>query len=297
MCNAPHNLAVGYLRVSTKQQGDSGLGLEAQQRAINAHCQTAAMVISKTFTEIESGKLAERPQLAAALAHCKRTGARLVVAKLDRLARNVHFLSGLMESGVKFTACDSPHANELTIHILAAVAQAEAKAISVRTKEALASAKARGMLLGSARPGHWTGREQSRIDGLAKGRRITARRKRERAIAAVADLVPIMREARQNHWTLRQIAERLNSDGHTTARGNHWTAKSVLAKIRVPGAGFKFTSCPWRITNTNPQPTETHSPQLPTAMPAIHSEKSGLQSHSDSPLAPPERAGLPLMPA
>ena len=117
------------------------------------------------YTEVESGKLADRPQLARSLSHAKRTKALLVVAKLDRLARNVEFVARVMNSSVDFVACDNPAANRLTLHILAAVAEAEAKAISDRTKTALAAAKARGTKLGSARPGHWEGREDARLAG------------------------------------------------------------------------------------------------------------------------------------
>ncbi len=140
---------VSYLRVSTQKQGASGLGLEGQRAAVAAFISPDK--IAAEYVEIESGKRSDRPQLAAAISHAKRIGARLVIAKLDRLARNVHFVSGLMESGVDFVACDMPEANRLTIHILAAVAEHEARAISDRTKAALAAAKARGVKLGGYR--------------------------------------------------------------------------------------------------------------------------------------------------
>jgi DNA invertase Pin-like site-specific DNA recombinase len=122
--------------------------------------------IMAEYREVEAGKRKERPELANAVAHCRRAKATLVVAKLDRLARNVGFTSALMESKVDFVCCDNPHANKLTIHILAAVAEHEAEAISERTKAALAAAKARGVKLGSARPGHWDGREDRRLAGV-----------------------------------------------------------------------------------------------------------------------------------
>lgn len=127
---------VAYFRVSTQRQGQSGLGLEGQQAAVAAFCEPL-----ESFTEVESGKRSDRPELARAIAACKRLGATLVIAKLDRLARNVHFVSGLMESGVEFIACDNPNANRLTVHILAAVAEDEARRISERTKAALAAAR------------------------------------------------------------------------------------------------------------------------------------------------------------
>lgn len=145
---------VSYIRVSTARQGASGLGLEAQQEAVQRFLNGGSWELLGEFKEVETGKgadaLAKRPQLGAALDACRKHGATLVIAKLDRLARNVHFVSGLMESKVRFVACDMPEANELTIHIMAAFAEHEAKRISQRTKDALAVAKARGAVLGKS---------------------------------------------------------------------------------------------------------------------------------------------------
>lgn len=145
---------VSYIRVSTARQGASGLGLDAQQEAVTRFLNGGSWELVAEFKEIETGKgsdaLVKRPQLRAALDACRKQGATLVIAKLDRLARNVHFVSGLMESKVKFVACDMPDANELTIHMMAAFAEHEAKRISQRTKEALAVAKTRGVKLGKA---------------------------------------------------------------------------------------------------------------------------------------------------
>jgi DNA invertase Pin-like site-specific DNA recombinase len=132
---------ISYYRVSTRKQGDSGLGLEGQQSAVEAYAKATGGRIVATYREVESGKLAERPELNRALAHAKRSKATLVVAKLDRLARNVAFLSTMMRAGVDFIACDNPNANKLTVHILAAVAEDEAERISARTKAALQAAK------------------------------------------------------------------------------------------------------------------------------------------------------------
>jgi DNA invertase Pin-like site-specific DNA recombinase len=140
---------VSYYRVSTAQQGASGLGLEAQREAVSRHVAGAQGVIVAEFQEVESGKKNDRPQIAAALAACRLRHATLIIAKLDRLARTVHFISSLMESGVDFVACDNPHATHLTIHILAAVAEHEREMISARTIAALAAAKARGVRLGN----------------------------------------------------------------------------------------------------------------------------------------------------
>jgi DNA invertase Pin-like site-specific DNA recombinase len=172
---------VAYYRVSTKKQGDPGLDLEAQRAAVEAYAGQVGGRVKTAYVEVESGKRADRPELARALAHCRRNKATLVVAKMDRLGRNVAFLSALMESKVPFVACDNPHANKLTIHILAAVAEAEAEAISARTKAALAVAKAEGQLLGSARPGHWRGREEKRLAGLVKARAVARSAARPRA--------------------------------------------------------------------------------------------------------------------
>ena len=139
---------VGYFRVSTDRQGRSGLGLEAQRDAVLRHLAGVGGRLQGEFVEIESGKRNDRPQLAAAITATKKAKATLIIAKLDRLARNVHFVSGLMESGVDFIAADNPHANKLMVHLLAAFAEHEREQISQRTKDALAAAKARGVRLG-----------------------------------------------------------------------------------------------------------------------------------------------------
>ena len=145
--------AIAYYRVSTKQQGVSGLGIEAQEAAVAAYVATTGMkLLAPPYVEVESGTKGDRPKLAAALAHAKRAKATLLIAKLDRLIRNVAFLANLMDSEIDFVACDNPHANRLTVHILAAVAEEEARAISDRTKKALAAAKARGTRRGFNRP-------------------------------------------------------------------------------------------------------------------------------------------------
>ena len=145
---------VAYFRVSTAKQGLSGLGLEAQQAAVSAYLNGGSWEMIQEFVEIETGKgadaLAKRPQLRAALDACKRTKATLVIAKLDRLARNVHFVSGLMESGVDFVAADMPSANKVMIQMHSVMAEWERDQISARTKAALAAAKARGVVLGKA---------------------------------------------------------------------------------------------------------------------------------------------------
>jgi DNA invertase Pin-like site-specific DNA recombinase len=147
---------VAYYRVSTDRQGRSGLGLEAQQKAVMDYLNGGAWELVGEFIEVESGKKSDRPELSRAIDACRKHKARLVIAKLDRLSRNLAFVATLMESGVEFVAVDNPHANKLTIHILAAVAEHEREAISERTKAALAAAKARGKRLGTPRP-PWRG--------------------------------------------------------------------------------------------------------------------------------------------
>ena len=218
---------VAYIRVSTDKQGASGLGLEGQQAAIDAYARQSGGVVIATFMEVESGKLSDRPELAKALAHCRRTKATLIVAKLDRLSRNVAFLSRMMEAGVEFVCCDNPSANRLTIQILAAVAENEAKAISDRTKAALAAAKRRGIPLGSARPGHWEGREDRRLEGAKNGAKASLAVRSRAASEAYADLMPLVSELRTGGASFAAIAERLNGKGYTTSRGKPFTPMTV----------------------------------------------------------------------
>lgn len=224
---------VAHYRVSTKKQGISGLGLEGQKAAVGELSNRRGATLLAEYTEIQSGRRKDRPELAKALAHARRSKATLVVAKLDRLARNVAFLSALMESNADFVACDMEHANRLTIHILAAVAEAESKAISERTKTALSAAKARGTKLGSSRPGHWDGREDARLRGAKKGSAVAKRVRSEAADEAYADLYGRLKEIRDEGQTLRQIADDLNSEGHTTRRGKQWNSTQVLRVLKL----------------------------------------------------------------
>jgi DNA invertase Pin-like site-specific DNA recombinase len=222
---------VSYYRVSTSQQGASGLGLEAQREAVARHVAGAAGVIVAEFQEIESGKKNDRPQIAAALGACRLRRATLVIAKLDRLARNVHFISSLMESGVDFVACDNPHATRLTIHILAAVAEHEREMISARTIAALQAAKARGVKLGNPKlkPGdRWIAR--------------TARAARTaNANAHATDVMPYIEAARKaGCTTLSDLARALTARGIETPAGeqewNTTQVRRVLDRARKNGA-------------------------------------------------------------
>ena len=176
--------------------------------------------IAAEFTEVESGKRSDRPEFAKALAACRLHRATLVIAKLDRLARKVHFVSSLMESGVEFVAADNPHANKLTIHILVAMAEHEAEMISDRTKKALAAAKKRGRVLGGFR-----GKVPT-----AGHRALSAVARQRKADDRAADLAPIVKELQAAGKTsLRAIAEGLNAQGIPTARGEgEWTATQVM---------------------------------------------------------------------
>lgn len=214
---------VGYIRVSTAGQGASGLGLEGQQAAIDAYAKANGAIVAKTYTEVESGRKSDRPELAKALAHAKRSKATLVVAKLDRLARNVAFLSRLMEAKVDFIAVDNPAANKLTLHILAAVAEAEAEAISARTKAALAAYKARGGRLGGALPQCRNLTQEAR----QRGANAAAVAIKAKANEAYADLVPIVAELHGKGLTQQAIANELNRLGHTTRRAKPWNQTQV----------------------------------------------------------------------
>lgn len=224
---------VAYYRVSTAEQGRSGLGLEAQRQAVLALCQTRGWEVIAEHTEVESGRVADRPQLVAALHRAKVTGSTLVVAKLDRLSRSVAFLSALQDSGAKFLAADMPEANELTVHIMAAVAQAERQAISRRTKEALGAAKAGGRKLGNP-----NGAEALRRAG--KGNSAAVAQVKAGADSYAHDLATVVADITAGGVTsLGAIAAELNARHIQTRRGGKWYASSVrnlLARLRGPAA-------------------------------------------------------------
>ncbi|ULL01233.1 recombinase family protein [Bradyrhizobium sp. I71] len=228
---------VAYRRVSTQKQGKSGLGLEAQEAAIQEFARSRGARIIREYTEVESGKTNERPQLAAALHHAKVTGATLVIAKLDRLSRSASFTLTLRDSGVKFVCCDMPEANDLTIGVLAVVAQAEAQAISRRTTDALRVARKR-----IAETGQKTHRKVKRLgnpNGAAALRR--AGKGNMAAIATVSsnadqrarDLAEVVKDIRASGAaTLEAIANELNGREMMTARGGRWHPSSVANLLR-----------------------------------------------------------------
>lgn len=220
---------VAYTRVSTDRQGRSGLGLDAQRAAIAAFAAEGHQIVAD-YTEVESGRDNGRPELAKALHRAKVTGATLVIAKLDRLSRNAAFLMNLQESGVRFIAADMATATELTVGIMALVAQEEAKAISRRTKDALTAAKARGQRLGNP-----NGADALRRAGKGNAASVAAIKHNADAHAAV--LRDIVLDLRRRGLTLAAMADRLTADGIKTARGGQWTAtavRNVLLRLAEP---------------------------------------------------------------
>jgi DNA invertase Pin-like site-specific DNA recombinase len=216
---------VSYIRVSTSRQGSSGLGLDAQRQAVKQYAATTGATITKTFTEVETGKLNTRPELTKALHLAKVTGATLVIAKLDRLSRNAAFLMALQDAGVKFIAADMPQANNLTIGIMALVAQQEAEAISRRTKEALQQAKER-----LAKEGRRLGNPNGAAALLraAKGNTAAVSAIKAKAANHAANLLPVIEVLRAEGITsLGGIASELNERGMLTPRGGKWHKTSV----------------------------------------------------------------------
>ena len=222
-----HPLVV-YYRVSSKQQKRSGLGLEAQRDAVQRYVKANPGRVVAELTEVESGRRSDRPVIKEALWLCRVYGARLIVARLDRLARSTAMISGLMKSGVDFIAADMPLANRFTIHILAAVAEYEARLISERTKAAFAAAKARGRKFGNPKP------ETQRFSAVA--RRAQVRTMRERAKARALDYMPLLCELRERGETIHGIALQLTAMGlDTPNRRQVWRDKMVSRLFEYAG--------------------------------------------------------------
>lgn len=217
---------IAYERVSTARQGQSGLGLEAQRNTIDAFAASRGAEVLARFTEVESGRNPDRPELAKAIQLARLTGATLVIAKLDRLSRNAAFLLTLRDSGVKFIACDMPEANDLTVGIMALVAQQEREAISRRTKEALAVAKARGVKLGN--PNGAAALRRAGKGGAAL--RATVSANADRHAQDLAGVVASIRA--EGHTGLRGVAAELNARGMRTRRGGRWHVSNVRNLLR-----------------------------------------------------------------
>ena len=219
----PVTSLVAYYRVSTERQGQSGLGLDAQRSAVAAY--TAGRDLLGEFVEVESGRKDNRPHLAAALTLCRQKRAVLVIAKLDRLARSVAFISNLMDSGVEFVAVDMPQANRLTLHILAAVAEHEREMISQRTRAALAAAKAKGIKLGNPRP------NMLRATALASDQAADFRDR----------VAPLIHTLRAEGRSLRLVAAELNTRCIKSAQGKLWHAASVRAVLNRSSVSLPFS--------------------------------------------------------
>lgn len=214
---------ISYYRVSTQQQGKSGLGLEAQQSTVTNYLNGGNWQLITEFTEIETGKganaLDRRPQLKAAIEACKKHKATLIIAKLDRLARNVHFVSGLLESGVDFVCADMPQANKVMLQMYSVMAEWERDQISARTKAALAAAKERGVVLGKA--------------GATNLRRNIEERQQS-SVEFALSLKPVIEGLKSQNLSQRAIVAELNRLNIKTMRGGPWSQvqlQRVLSKL------------------------------------------------------------------
>lgn len=199
---------IAYYRVSTQRQGRSGLGLEAQRELVEHYVDGTNGCVIEHFVEVESGKRSERSKLSEAIKNCRKYNAILLIAKLDRLARRVHFISGLMESGIQFRAADMPNADRFMLHVYAAMAEEEGRRISDRTKQALKAAKARGVQLGTSSV-------------------VLARQNREHADSFAQQVGPQISLLKTEGLSIRKIVERLNSDKVASYGGGNWHPTSV----------------------------------------------------------------------
>ena len=213
---------IAYYRVSSQRQGASGLGLEAQRCAVMAHLSGSDQTVVEEFVEVETGKgsnaLERRPQLRLALERCRKLGATLLIAKLDRLARNVHFVSGLIETGVDFVAVDMPHANKVMIQMHAVMSEWERDQISARTKAALAAARARGVALGATGPANLRRQNEQR---------------QQQAQAFRQRLQPVLAGFQAQGLTQRAMVARLNDLGIKTAMGGTWSYGQVQRLLQI----------------------------------------------------------------
>lgn len=232
LSDEPIEKLISYLRLSKPKKGKNkdetirdAYGIEHQRQQVEKIREQSGAVIVAEFVEIETGtKKRDRAELDKAIHLAKMHNAVLAIGKLDRLARNVHFIAGLMESGVEFIICNNPHADKFTIHILAALAEREAEDIATRTRDGLAVAKEKGLKLGSARPGHWDGREHLR--GFRQAAVASAEQRTQRALAAYKPLMPTINQMKGT-YTLSAIAERLNSLGCVTTAGEPFNRKNL----------------------------------------------------------------------
>lgn len=221
---------IAYYRVSTKQQGASGLGLDSQKEAVKRHTENCGACILAEFTEVESGKKNDRQELQKAIAAAKHQGATLLIAKLDRLARNAAFIFTLRDAGINFICCDMPDANTLTIGIFATLAQYEAELISSRTKAALAVKKAQGFKLGTPKPFDDLAREKSKQ--VRKQKAIENKTKLSSAAEIIKEAVQLADYKKQS-ITISAIVEKLNSYNIVTTTGKMWTTENIRPLLRT----------------------------------------------------------------
>lgn len=216
--------AVAYLRVSTKSQGESGLGVDAQRSTVRAYCLANGLRLIDEYREVESGSTSSRPVLHDAIARAHGTGAVLVIARLDRLSRSARFIAELLESELPFVACDVPSANRLVLQILAAIAEEEARATSIRTRAAMQAAKERGAVFGT--PANLTA--EARHRGV-RASTIARRAKRDRTLGTVAKR---LRNLRSEGFGYKQIAAILNDEQYKTSTGKRWRGGGVWRALR-----------------------------------------------------------------
>jgi DNA invertase Pin-like site-specific DNA recombinase len=230
---------VSYIRVSTTEQGESGLGLEAQRKAVSDYLARESCELIGEFVEVESGSRNDRAQLLAAIELCKGKKATLLIAKLDRLARNVAFISTLMESGLDFVAVDNPHANKLMIRMLAAFAEHERDEIRARTEAALAAAKARGVVLGRY------------------GREVLSKKNHAKAIERARELAPTVIALWAQRLTVLQICEVMNQREIPSAQGRRWHPATVHALIRRVRKYWEWPSIGLKTLCSKPRPAQS----------------------------------------
>ena len=214
---------ISYLRVSTLQQGRSGLGIEAQKQAVQDFLKQYPGELLAEFVEVESGKNSNRPELNKAIDFCELTGGTLVVAKLDRLSRDLHFLTSLQKRNLQFKICDMPQIDELTIHVLGATAQHELRLISNRTRVALAQAKQRGVRLGNP---HLDVIRNRDVTAANKARSIAQAEWRTKILKVISHLQS------EGHTTCQQLANELNARGLRTRRGKKFSVPIVSKLLR-----------------------------------------------------------------
>ena len=211
------NRYVAYFRVSTASQGRSGLGLAAQRSKIDAFLNANDEVVAE-FVEVQSGKADNREELWKAIAHAKKHGAKILIAKLDRFSRKVSFIAGIMEQGIGLVVAEMPHATDFQLHIFAALAQEERRLISERTRSALAEAKKRGV-------------------GLGKNGEVLAVMRKAQALEYALSIEPILRPMLADGWSFTAMADQLNVAGIDAAKGGRFTAqtvKNIVVRLRMP---------------------------------------------------------------